>query len=227
MVMEPKYQKGQHVFHRIGDEGMISHVEVMIFELPTEECPAYVVYWYGLNELKLADEDHLDDPATIIKNTRFDRQFAWPPGTFIQGHQRRTPNEQHPNRNAFVEICPPEGSFFRADAPSVTEAEAKAWERYQKMIACGEHGPYEPRHYDNGAGFCTRCGTWFSDVCPEAKVERPPSPETQQWLEMLEADDEEQDPADFKAALEQVLGALAGPMPEEMLQAKDQPEAGK
>lgn len=91
----------------------------------------------------------------------------WPDEVFIQGGTRfYRGGERHDE--CFVEINPPR-TFMRAEASTVAEAESQLWDRYQHMNACEaapEHGPFEARTYTNGAGFCTKCGTWFAKVLP-------------------------------------------------------------
>ena len=98
-----------------------------------------------------------------IKNTNSETSFPWPDDTFIQGREARD------GLQAFIEVCPPGGgSFFRVDDHTLVHAEARAWEKYQTFTHCfdgsGEHGPFDPRRYENGSGYCTKCGIWMSDV---------------------------------------------------------------
>lgn len=103
-----------------------------------------------------------------IQNTKTETTFPWPEDVYIQGGERGVvirPDGSY--RTAFVEVSPP-GTFLRGEGETIAEAEAVAWEKYQRFLYCtdgGSHGPFEPRHYTNGAGFCTKCGGWFSRVC--------------------------------------------------------------
>jgi hypothetical protein len=80
-------------------------------------------------------------------------------------------------RTAFFEAFPriPD-TFIRGEGPTLQEAEQSAWDQYQKYLLCDGsnlatngiaiHGPYDPRSYENGAGFCVKCGLWFPRVVP-------------------------------------------------------------
>ncbi|PPS89520.1 hypothetical protein [Streptomyces sp. MH60] len=107
--------------------------------------------------------------ARLIKNTRTEAQHDWPDDVFIQGGERGVvvggPGGAY--QTAFFEAFPG-GTFLRGEGKTLAEAEEKCWKQYQTFTACdgtGEpHGPFERRQYRNGAGFCTRCGTWMSKV---------------------------------------------------------------
>lgn len=106
-----------------------------------------------------------------ISNTDVEAQHPWPEGTHVQGGSAGIvlrPVERGGNyRTAFVEAFPA-GTFIRGEGETVEAAEDACWAEYQKIVNCdggGEHGPYEPRHYENGAGFCVKCDAWFSNVC--------------------------------------------------------------
>lgn len=85
-------------------------------------------------------------------------------GTDIQGRDFISENGlgRRIKRDAFVEVSVA-ATFIRADAPTLADAEMKAWNRYQEIIACGTH-EYEPRRYTNGAGFCKKCNAFGSKV---------------------------------------------------------------
>lgn len=117
----------------------------------------------------------------LIDHTDVQARHPWPEGVYVQGGKRglvvmRSGGGSY--RTAFVEAFVT-GTFIRGEGPTVEEAEDAAWAKYQKVLDCDgtgqPHGPFEPRHYDNGAGFCTRCGAWFSGVCEpsqDVKAER-------------------------------------------------------
>lgn len=117
----------------------------------------------------------------LISNTDVEARHPWPDDVGVQGGKNglvfvRGTTETY--RTAFVEASPG-GTFLRGEGATVQEAEDACWAKYQTFLSCdgtGEpHGPFEPRHYDNGAGFCTRCGAWFTGVCEpsqEVKAER-------------------------------------------------------
>ena len=63
----------------------------------------------------------------------------------------------------------PKGTFLRGEGLTLQDAEDACWVKYQRALHCaggGEHGPFEARQYENGAGFCVKCGAWFSRVLP-------------------------------------------------------------
>lgn len=86
-------------------------------------------------------------------------RHGWPEGTFLQGGIPFFKG----GKVRFVEAFPPEGSFFRGDAPTVAEAEDQCWDQYQRSVACPEH-QWEVRGYTNGGGICGRCGLFGSHV---------------------------------------------------------------
>ncbi|MFE0490169.1 hypothetical protein [Streptomyces griseoaurantiacus] len=107
-----------------------------------------------------------------IKNTTTQAQHEWPENVFIQGGERGVviggPGGAY--QTSFFEAFPqdPRSGFMRGEGKTLAEAEDSAWKQYQVWVNCdgtGQgHGPYERRQYTNGAGFCTRCGTWMSRV---------------------------------------------------------------
>lgn len=104
-----------------------------------------------------------------IKNTEHETRHPWPEDMFIQGGERGLviTGTGKPNyTTAFVEASP-RGTFLRGEGATIAEAEDACWAMYQKVTACdgsGEHGPYEARGYENGSGFCVKCGAWFVNV---------------------------------------------------------------
>lgn len=97
----------------------------------------------------------------LIEHTTVEAQRPWPDDVYIQGGWGD-------RRPAFVEESTP-GSFIRGGGPTMHDAEDDAWAKYQRVLTCaggGEHGPYEARRYENGCGFCVKCGVWFSGVLP-------------------------------------------------------------
>lgn len=117
----------------------------------------------------------------LIANTEVVARHPWPDDVQVQGGEcglvfvRGTGDSY---TTAFVEASPG-GTFLRGEGATVEEAEDACWAKYQKVLACDgtgrPHGPFEPRHYENGSGFCTRCGAWFTNVCEpslEVKAER-------------------------------------------------------
>ncbi|THA72452.1 hypothetical protein E6R60_26330 [Streptomyces sp. A0642] len=116
----------------------------------------------------------------IIKNTTTEAQHDWPDDVFIQGgtHGVAFGGPDGAYQTAFFEAFPGD-TFLRGEGKTIAEAEESCWGQYQRFIVCdgsGEHGPYERREYRNGAGFCTKCGTWMSNVfepLPEQPRRRP------------------------------------------------------
>ena len=109
-----------------------------------------------------------------IRHTAAAARHPWPEGTFLQGGERGLVLASTGSyRTAFVEASPPAGpgpgTFLRGEGATLAAAEDECWARYQAMVTCRahpSHGPFERRHYRNGAGFCTWCGGWFSGVLP-------------------------------------------------------------
>jgi hypothetical protein len=116
-----------------------------------------------------------------IKNTKHEAEFPWPSGMLVQGGDsglvvNRTTKASY--TTAFVEAFP-DGTFLRGEGPKIADAEKACWEKYLLYVYCVDksrkHGPFESRGYENGSGFCTRCGLWFdADVAnmPESEAHR-------------------------------------------------------
>jgi hypothetical protein len=114
----------------------------------------------------------------IIKNTDFEAQHPWPEGMLVQGGESGIVLRQDaPNyTTAFVEAFP--NTFLRGEGKTLAEAEDKVWAQYERLISCPTyptHGPFERRHYRNGAGYCTSCGGWFT-ASVTGFEELPPEP---------------------------------------------------
>jgi hypothetical protein len=107
-----------------------------------------------------------------IRNTDVNATKPWPAGMLLQGGSTgiviRPSDRGGDYRTAFVEAFP-EGTFIRGEGRTITEAEEACWTKYQRHTDCDgtgqPHGPFEPRQYENGCGFCVRCGAWFTGVC--------------------------------------------------------------
>jgi hypothetical protein len=115
----------------------------------------------------------------IIMNTGREALYPWPSDLFVQGGSSGIVvcKDRPAYKTAFVEAFPT-GSFLRGEGETVAEAEQKCWEQFLKYLFCDNprdkyvyfdnphelHGPYERRHYTNGAGYCTKCGTWMVQV---------------------------------------------------------------
>lgn len=89
-------------------------------------------------------------------------------------------------RTAFFEAFPRSpDTFIRGEGKDIQEAEAKAWAKYSKHVACPGH-EFEKRGYKNGGGFCKHCNM-FSSKAFEPDL-RKDTPEEHSYLEVaLEA----------------------------------------
>jgi hypothetical protein len=69
-------------------------------------------------------------------------------------------------RTAFFEAFPRiPNTFIRGEGKIVGEAETVCWNIYQQYLSC-DHPSFEARDYENGSGYCTKCGLWFPGVIP-------------------------------------------------------------
>lgn len=67
------------------------------------------------------------------------------------------PTKKKHYRTAFFEAFPKDPScFIRGEGTTVEEAEAKAWEKYEKILACNNH-EWDRRNRTDGYVFCTKC----------------------------------------------------------------------
>lgn len=115
--------------------------------------------------------------SRLIRNTEIEARHPWPEDVAVQGGAHgavfRSQDKGGNYSTAFVEAFPP-GTFLRGEGKTISDAEEACWQKYLTHLACdgnGQHGPYEPRGYENGAGYCTKCGSWFSGVCePSQRV---------------------------------------------------------
>lgn len=69
---------------------------------------------------------------------------------------------------AFFEAFPKEplSTFIRGEGATIAEAEAAAWAKYERLLACpsphDSEDCFEKRGYTNGLGFCKDCGASHS-----------------------------------------------------------------
>lgn len=107
----------------------------------------------------------LPRPGATIKMSsgpRYVQQCAWPEGTFVQGGEYHD-DDGNP-KSAFVEAFPNIGdysTYLRADADTVADAEALAFQRYCRQRDCGEHTwtrMVNGTHRTDGYARCTSCG---------------------------------------------------------------------
>ena len=118
----------------------------------------------------------------MITRTDQPQQHPWPADCYVQGGTRGIvfggPSGTY--RTSFVEAFPRNpATFIRGEGHTVAEAEDACWAAFERVRDCadgtGQHGPYEARQYQNGSGFCARCGAWFSNVLPPQPEDRPDS----------------------------------------------------
>lgn len=85
----------------------------------------------------------------------------YPPG-YIQGGRTGIVFSAKGNyRTAFIEFFPAEDSMLRGEGKTIEEADEDLWAKLAKQNACPGH-EYEPRNYQNGAGFCKHCNKFKS-----------------------------------------------------------------
>lgn len=156
---------------------------------------------------ELAGERSADQPENprMIDRTGEPQRHPWPEDCYVQGGSRGIVlgGADGPYRTAFVEAFPRNpDTFIRGEGPAVADAENACWAKYERVRDCadgsGQHGPYDARDYRNGAGYCTRCGAWFSKVLPVQPED--PDREVPLMERVLTGDN---------AALGEVVGALA------------------
>lgn len=100
-------------------------------------------------------------------------KHPWPAETVVSAGTgvvfRRKPKEGEDRsyNTLFMEVYPPGAAFIRGEGDSPEACEDAAWAKYQVALNCsdgsGSHD-WEPRDYHNGAGFCSRCNTFGSEV---------------------------------------------------------------
>lgn len=103
----------------------------------------------------------------FTKEREYDCQFDWPEDCKVQGGDKGIVFDKKAEggsyRTSFFEAFPRNpDTFIRGEGKSMQEAEQKAWEKYQRYLACpADHEDpdnFERRGYKNGAGFCKECG---------------------------------------------------------------------
>ena len=94
----------------------------------------------------------------------YDCKKDWPEDCQVQGGSkgvvivRKGINYE----TAFFEAFPAvPATFIRGEGKTIEEAEAKAWEKFERQSKCS-HPSFERRNYTNGAAFCTECGMFSS-----------------------------------------------------------------
>lgn len=108
------------------------------------------------------------EPGRPIEHTPHTAAHPWPAHMFIQGgFGWASPSTGYHDEFFFEAMGGNPGTFLRKTGPTMTDAETQAWLKWQRMQACPAapgHGPFDPRGFRNGAGYCTQCGGWFSRV---------------------------------------------------------------
>lgn len=116
-----------------------------------------------------------DIGTTIDFRTRgsYEARHPWPAETIVSAGGGivflRNAKEGEPGAYStlFMEVYPPGAAFIRGEGEDEAACEDAAWAKYQLALNCsdgsGSHD-WEPRKYRNGAGFCSRCSTFGSDV---------------------------------------------------------------
>ena len=103
----------------------------------------------------------------------YEARHPWPAETIVSAGvgivftRKAETRERSSYSTPFMEVYPPGASFIRGEGETPTACEDAAWAKYQLALNCsdgsGTHD-WEPRGYRNGAGFCSRCGTFGSEV---------------------------------------------------------------
>lgn len=159
-------------------------------------------------------------PRRVTRTDHMTR-YAWPTEMGLQGGKSGVvENPAVPDSpvftTRFVEAWLPGVTFLRGEGGSFEEAEDRVWARYMRMRSCPAapgHGPFDAKGYANGAGFCTRCGTWFVSAVTGLPNLQPPMTEAQK-AKLAELEAFVKDPANDRAigaALGDVLTNLVGP----------------
>ncbi|MFJ2662531.1 hypothetical protein [Arthrobacter koreensis] len=103
----------------------------------------------------------------------YDARHPWPEETIVSGGQgivftrSAATGERSSYSTPFIEVYPPDASFIRGEGETPAACEDAAWAKYQLALNCSDNSGthhWEPRGYLNGAGFCSRCDTFGSQV---------------------------------------------------------------
>jgi hypothetical protein len=106
----------------------------------------------------------------LAKDTEYKPSCAWPEKCYVQwgssgvvlsaeGNYRTSFFKAFPNNNS--------GGFIRAEGSTIEEAEAAAFFKYRKEVACNRR--WGRKGYLNGGGFCHHCGA-FKTVFQEVHI---------------------------------------------------------
>lgn len=103
----------------------------------------------------------------------YEARHPWPAETVVSAGKGavfvRNPKEGEPHSytTLFMEVYPPGAAFIRGQAETPEGCENACWRKYQLALNCSDNSgshDWEPRGYQNGAGFCSRCNTFGSEV---------------------------------------------------------------
>lgn len=103
----------------------------------------------------------------------YEARHPWPAETIVSAGpgivftRKASTGERSSYSTPFMEAYPPDAAFIRGEGETPAACEDSAWAKYQLALNCsdgsGTHD-WESRGYQNGAGFCSRCNTFGSDV---------------------------------------------------------------
>ena len=93
----------------------------------------------------------------FLQNSRYECAHLWPEGILLQCGDSGVVLASPSYQTAFFEAFPREPeAFVRGEGETVELAETKAWETFQKILACPGH-EFVRRHRRDGYGYCTKC----------------------------------------------------------------------
>lgn len=133
------------------------------------------------------------------KEVEYAPACAWPEACMVQWGHGLIPAV--PFFEAF-----PTGTFIRGEGETIAEAEQKAFDQYQRDIACdhvwGRYRNERAGTYTNGAAFCRKCGGFRGKMFPEIVVlghlRKPLGNWERDWLRDMETDHEMNEHMDRK-----------------------------
>ena len=116
-------------------------------------------------------------PGSYHNREGWTPRCAWPEDCTVQWGGDGlvfAPDGTHAYTTAFFEAFPTEPStFLRGEGPTVEAAEAEAFAKLERYLACPGH-EFEKAGYTNGAGLCKHCRLFRSRIFePEPEPEVP------------------------------------------------------
>lgn len=96
--------------------------------------------------------------ASHHRNDPWRPSKAWPDDCGVQWGGSGIVLGKAPYRTAFFEVFPGPGGFIRGEGKTVDEAEAQAFETFERESACTHQ--WGRRGYTNGGAKCIRCGAF-------------------------------------------------------------------